>query len=241
MNILLDLAVVIIVLLAVISGGKRGFLKTLLGGITVLAMLVAVLFFAGPLGRSVSEKVVSPLIADGIIKKAESKAEDAVDSVDDESLLKHKLFDKLINNSGDGILQTERMKNAGATLKEFLVKILSDNLMLTTLCVLITALLMIIVIKFISWLIGKIINPVRKIGAVRRIDGFLGCLMGVVNAVLILGILVAAVNYSSSLYTPKTENGSFESEIVNESVIYKYVSEYHPISLLDAKGGNTVV
>ncbi len=232
MNVLLDIAVASIVLLSVIFGCRKGFLRTILGTVTALVMLIAVLVFADPLGRSFSEKVVSPMIADGIIKKAESKATDAIRDVKDESLLEHKFFEKLINSSGSGVLQTERMKNAGATLKEFLVKILSENSVLTTLCVLLTALVMIIVIKLLSWLIGKIISPVRKIGAVRRFDGFLGLISGAINAVIILGILVSAVNYASALYKPETENGTFESEIVEESVIYKYVSEYHPISLL---------
>ncbi len=237
MNILLDAATVAVIVLAAVIGCKRGFLKTVLGMLTVLVMLIALIVIADPLGRSISEKVVSPYIADSIIKKSESKADEVIENVKDENLLKHKLFDKLVNSNGDGILQTERMKNAGATLKEFLVKTLSDNLMLTTLCVLLTALLMIIVIKFLSWLIVKIINPVRKIGVVRKFDGFMGLIIGLVNAVLILGILVAAVNYSSSLYTPKEEKGSFESEVVEKTALYKYVSEYHPISLLKTEGG----
>ena len=232
MNILLDIAVAAIVLMSVIFGCKKGFLRTILGTVTVLVMLIAVLVFADPLGRSFSEKVVSPMIADGIIKKTESKATDAIQNVKDESLLEHKFFEKLINSEGSGVLQTERMKNAGATLKEFLVKILSENSALTTLCVLLTALVMIIVIKLLSWLIGKITAPVRKIGAVRKFDGFLGFILGVLNAVIILGIMVSAVNYASSLYKPKTDAGTFESEVVEESVLYKYVSEYHPVSLL---------
>lgn len=222
MNVILDVAVAAIVIVSVILGVKRGFFKTFAGLVCLIATLALVLIFAEPLGLWANEKFVSPAIANGVVEKLDLKADSAIESVSDDKLMDNKLFAKIVNKEGTGALQNERLKNAGASVKDFVVKILSDNAALSALCVLIAALVIIIAVRLVLWLLQLIFKPMLKNRTLSKINRFMGFVIGLASALVLTLVFCVTVQRASNLYTPKTEGGTFRSEVVDNTAIYKY-------------------
>ena len=210
-----------------ISSAKKGFFKTLISLACLVGTVIVIYIYAQPMGAFINEKIASPLIADMVISETEANAEDSAEEADDNALLSGKLMTKLFENKK---IEYSNEDKAGTTVKEFLVKIILGSALLSTVCSCIAAIIIAVVIRLTAIILEKIIGPILRLPLLKEANKGLGAVIGAVNAVLLICILCVVVNLLSSGYTPKEENGSFKSEVIEQTYVYKYVDEYNPIN-----------
>lgn len=216
MNIFLDLAVVIIVALSIYLAVKKGFMKTLMKLIGLVLTVAVMFFFASTLGKTINVKFLSPAVAEKICTAVEEDAEKLQDK---------KLLSKIIEKADINIASYGDTD----TLKENISTKLNDNKLMNTLGLAVACIVILIAIWLVMWLLGLILKPIFKLPVLKQLHGILSFVLGVVNAAILLCIMGVVVTSASATYTPKTENGSFKTEVVDKTYIYKYVDEYNPI------------
>ncbi len=227
MNIALDIIILVILITSIITSTKKGFFKTLMSLVCLIGTVVIIYIYAQPFGALINQKIAAPVIADMVISENEANATDRAEDANDEALLSGKLMNKLFKNEVPEYSQEDK---AGATIKEFLVKLILESSLLSTICSGIASIIIAVVIRIAVIIIEKIIGPILKLPLLREANKGLGAVIGAINAVLLIWILCIVVNLLSSGYTPKEENGSFESEVIAHTYVYKYAEEYNPIN-----------
>ncbi len=226
MNIALDLIVAAIVIANVISSCAKGFFKTLISLACLVNTVVVIYLYAQPFGALINEKVVSPAIANSVMEQAEVNGEDSAENMEDEALSSSTILEKLFE--GEQLIISASDK-AGATVKEFTVDIIMGSALLANICSCIAAVIIAVVIKLAAWLIDVIVEPLLKLPLLKEANKGLGVVVGLVNGALLVCILCVLVNLFSAGYKPK-DGGSFKSEVVEKTYVYKYVDEYNPIN-----------
>ena len=226
MNIALDIIVTAVVIASIVSCAKKGFFKTVVSLLCLIATVVIIYVYAQPLGGFLNEKIVSPLLANYALKDSEINAEDNASDTDEDLLLSLSSVKEIFKDEEISFSEEDK---EGSTVKEFLVKLLKDSAFIGAVCAGVAAVAISVAVRIAAWLLEKIIGAVLKLPILKEANKGLGAVIGFVNGILLVWILCIVVNLLSSGYTPKEENGSFASEVTEQTYIYKYAEEYNPL------------
>jgi len=216
MNIFLDVAVVLIVVLSIVAAVKKGFIKSLMKLIGLILTLVVMFFYASTLGKTINVKFLSPAVSNKICQTVEEDAEKLSDK---------KIISKIIDKANIDITSSSDMEELKVAISEKL----NDNKLMNALGYALACLVILVAIWLAVWLLELILKSIFKLPGLKQLHGLLSIILGIVNAAILLCIMGVVVTSASNAYTPKTENGTFENEVVEKTYLYKYVDKYNPI------------
>lgn len=224
MNVALDVITVAILIGNVISGIKKGFFKTLLSLVCLITTVVLICVYASPLGDIINKKVISPALAQTVINDTEIDGQEAVDNIEKSSLFGGKLLNDIFES------EIPSKDSDGLTVKEYLVGLINESDLVISLCSCLGAVLITLVVRLAAWLLGLIIEPILKLPILKEANKGLGFIVGLINGVLLMWVVCLIVNIGAAAYKPTS--GTFRSEVVEQTLVYKYADEYNPANII---------
>ena len=228
-SLVLDIAVVLIILINVIIGAKKGFIRTAYSFIKFAASAVCAFFFAKPLAavikttdiyRSTESSLIEKLcdyIKNGNIDLTESISQSKAQI--DEFLSSIGLsFDKLF---GAGEVAT------GESVMEFSRGIVEP--VCSALATVIAFVAIFLVASLALFIVMKVLDAFASVPVIKQFNSLLGALAGAIVAVLLVFILIMLI----SALTPflETVGVVINEEAISATYIYKWLKDINPLAL----------
>lgn len=235
MNIILDIAAILIFSLAIYRGYKKGFVRTVLklcGGIVCLILAIT---FSPTVGEFINESYMEPaferIVSERLtqIAPAENPNEPDIDKiVNDQPNAFAEILEKF-NIDLDSFkenfeaFKAESAENTTEAAIEFVAKPLSQTVsyVVAFIVVLVVSVLAVAIITFI-------LDKLVKLPVLRTANKFLGIVSGILFGMLWVYILAMIIELSlpylqSSEYTLLTQTSP------NNTLVFKYFYVYNPI------------
>ena len=227
MGIVLDLIVIAIILIFCLISAKKGFVKTIVEAVGVVAAIILAFTFSSPLAATTYDKIIEPPILNAVSSETTESSENAVQNIWD-SMPKF-----IINNAdrlsldSEGITQsvTEDISQGVETA----VKGVSQNV-IKPIAVRVLGLIYSVIIFVVLWVIfrflAKIINKLFSFSLVGKANRILGGIVGIFKGSVIALVFCLVISVIVSF----TQNGFliFTPENINDSYIFKLLTEIAP-------------
>lgn len=225
MKIILDLLVVVVILLSVLIGVKKGFIKTVIGLIGIFAVLMLTWHLSAPFGKYIDAKLINPSIRSSA---ANAIAESiGVELQDGDKKAQLEAFEDEIYeysaNSEEGLppiigITEEDMEQLPNEKEGFLDSVFSliDKASLSVSKV-VAAIILLIGLSIAKYLLGFLIAPLLRMLRIKKLDSVLGGALGAVRGIVILILLGFILRVSAPLVSEKLP----PSEI-NSTLVFKY-------------------
>ena len=227
---LLDGAVILLFVAAVIVGYKKGFLGTALNVVGFLAALVLAFLLSAPIANGVYKAVVQPscekaiesALADsaGDLTPAES-IEKAMDSMPHfvQGLMERVTAQVLTNKIGDRV---------GSTAHEVAVSVTDTVarpvMTLFARCILFVVLF--IVLLIVAGILEKILRKLFRKTLFGGVDGVLGAVFGAVRGVLWALVLVTVLQAIAGFTKP---DAAVSEKTIDETRVVSVIAEHNPL------------
>ena len=226
MGILLDIGFVIIILLCVVFGYKKGFFKSIAGFIGaviamflawVLAGLIANALYQGVFREKLIDNISSVLSNDALASFPE-KAAQVVANLPG-------FLSNTLNNQGITSSQIEQsLQAAGSNAAPATADLISPAIWLLQL--LLTVILFFILVILVR-LVIKLIGNVFRLPVLRQVDGILGGLFGIFKGVVYIFLACILLQ----LLMPVIGNSSEPmKQVLDNSFIYQFIFYNNPIT-----------
>lgn len=244
MSFVLDIILIAIAALNIILGVRRGFFKSVMSLISGIAALLVSFAFSPSLSVILNEKFILPSLSSGISQTLASIADGGVnasgETVYDLSLLTaSEQFQNVLERFGankDAVSEMVDQIGVGTRaavdkVAELVAKPIA-NMLSDIVAFIIIFVVSLIVLKLIVWIIGLIFElPVFK-----GLDRSLGLVFGIISALLfiwIFSMLASTVVTALGAAFPSV----FNTEIIENSHLVKFFSEYNVISSISSALG----
>ncbi len=223
----LDLIAVAVVVIAVIVGVKRGFIKSIIGLVGLIAAAVLAAMFTGPLANIVYDNLLAEPLSAAVANAVESGTQSVAATVGEQ-----------IENATAGLpdvlkallaTDTSWEENAAAAVD---AAQLSDVLMnlLKPLCMSVVQVLMflllfvviLIVIKLLGGVIDKLFS---SLPVIKQANGVLGGVIGAVQGILLVFVLCFALEVYMTL---TGADAMITREQLAQTVLVKHLLELNP-------------
>ncbi len=222
-NLILDLVVVAVVVIGLISGWRRGFIRIVLKTFAGLFSVIISLNFFEELGAVLKEKYVLPYISDKIAEAVESGAgggaAQLVDSVPAEwqnvaNLVGIDLNSMAQNaaNSGQNAMQ-QFVSSASESVAQFVSMVAAFVLL---------AFVSYFVLRILAVVLSKIIGGIPVISTVNKV---LGLIFGLIVSAMLCWIFVQLVGFLAD-----SMNLTFLE--MNSTLISKLLYNFHPLNFI---------
>lgn len=233
----IDLLLIAICIFTVILGTKRGFVKTLLSFLSTIVALVCSYTFTPIFATFLKEKFFLAPIADSIADTIRSIIPTTNGSYNFELL-----FDDMpqtlsailerYNVDPDSLREAtsampEQGEEAVSVLSEMIALPIVD--MITTVVAFVTIFVVLVVVLTI---ISVVLNSVFKLPVLKSANTFLGFILGLATAIVILFVyssLVSTLVISLGSISPKW----FGSDVIDQTLIVKFFSEHDFLSIVN--------
>ena len=240
MAFLLDGLVIIIFLLSIYLGYKRGFVKTV---IRVVGCFLALLI-ASSLSQPLAESIFDVFMAE----KIESTVSQQIQFTDEQSV--EKSLDSVLGdlpspvtnalsqyNMGTPQQITSKLSGSLNTTTENITKSIVQNVirpvavsLLRILCFIILFVLLMILVA----IAGKVISTAFRLPVLRQVNGVLGAVAGVVEGVIMVFLAVAVIGLIAA---SSGSNGKITRKTVDDTIIVHVIENANPVT--DALGSLT--
>ena len=227
MGILLDIGFVIIILLCVVFGYKKGFFKSIAGFIGaviamflawVLAGLIANALYQGVFREKLIDNISSVLSNDALASFPE-KAAQVVANLPG-------FLSNTLNNQGITSSQIEQSLQAGGSNTAPATADLISPAVIWLLQLLLTVILFFILVILVR-LVIKLIGNVFRLPILRQVDGILGGLFGIFKGVVYIFLACILLQ----LLMPVIGNSSEPmKQVLDNSFIYQFIFYNNPIT-----------
>lgn len=226
-SLILDMVAAAIMLIAVIVGVKRGFIKSVIGLVGLIAAAVIAAMFAGPLAATAYEAIVEkPLIQ--AVETAVANGADTVHATLSEQIA-HTVESlpavlQALLQADASRLQTEGSVLPTAELSQMIVKVL-EPLCVTAVQIVLFLLLFIVLLIAVK-LAGKLIDRVfSALPVIKQANGLLGAVVGLAQGALLVFVLCFALE----LYMTCTgADAAITREHLSQTVLVKTFIEWNP-------------
>ncbi|MBR2337975.1 MAG: CvpA family protein [Clostridia bacterium] len=225
---ILDGAIILILIVSVALGYRRGFIRSVVQLVGLIAAFVLAFSFSATLAGVVFDKFASqPLqesIAEALQENATSSASEQVETVLDalpEFLVNTLHADEAAKAALDGLSQ--KMNESAPALAETVVVDILRPLAVALLRFVLFLLLFLVLMIAVK-LITKLIKPITKLPLIRQTDGLLGAAVGLLKGVLFILVAVTIMQLlapSEILIKPEDLSGSF---------LANWIAEHNPIA-----------
>ncbi len=218
-SLLIDLVLLLIIGLAVYFAARKGFVRTVVEAVGLLAAVIITLTVCTPLANATYDKMIEPPLLEAATQEVHSSLDEAANDAWD------KLPDFIQNYAeAEGVVLNEILENSNSiesnsykvvaeisqnTIKPIAVKLISALYSLVILAVLLIA------VKILAVLLNKAFS----FSIAGKINTFLGGVCGLVKG-LAIAFLLCMVIYTVISFT---ENGSwiFTSQNIEKTIIFK--------------------
>lgn len=218
-SLLIDLVLLLVVGLAVYFAARKGFVRTVIEAVGLLAAVIITLTVCTPLANATYDKLIEPPLLEAADQEVYSSLDEAVSDAWD------KLPDFIQNYAeAEGVVLNEILENSNSiesssrkvvaeisqnTIKPIAIKLISALYSLVILTVLL------IVVKFLA----VSLNKVFSFSFAGKINTFLGGVCGLVKGAAIAFLLCMVIYMVISF----TENGIwiFTYENIEKTIIFK--------------------
>ena len=231
MSFLVDIILVAVILISVISGWKKGFIRAFMGLISFTASLIATWLLYNPVSKIIYDKFLLGSISGYIENVFEAELGGSGASLDQ---LFAELPDAFINfinrfsNTGDATAFYSENANATASqLSRFMAEPIAE-----TLSKIIAFIGLFIVIYIILKLLTKLLDKIVKLPLLNGVNKFLGVILGALLGIFTAWVLAIAFNSLlptlSGLF-PKL----FKESTADTTIIMRFLYNFNLFALLD--------
>ena len=227
MGILLDIGFVIIILLCVVFGYKKGFFKSIAGFIGaviamflawVLAGLIANALYQGIFREKLIDHISAVLSNDALASFPEKAAQVVVNLPG--------FLSNTLNNQGITSSQIEQSLQAAGNNAAPATADLISPAVIWLLQLLLTVILFFILVILVR-LVIKLIGNVFRLPVLRQVDGILGGLFGIFKGVVYIFLVCIVLQ----LLMPVIGNSSEPmKQVLDNSFIYQFIFYNNPIT-----------
>ncbi|MBQ9921277.1 MAG: CvpA family protein [Clostridia bacterium] len=236
MSYILDILAIIIILWAVMTGYKKGFVKTILKLCSGIICLILAISFAPPLGNYINENFISPIYEDIIEERFENiaPAENGEDPdinklVEEEPNEFVQLLDKYnidISSFKEFFNSfTEEKKEETADLAiEYVAKPISE-----TISYVIAFVVILVVSSLLMMILTFILDKIVKLPLLRTANKLLGFVCGIFFGTLWVYVLATIVEYTIP-YMSASSSPLISQIAPEKTLVFQYFYYNNPIS-----------
>lgn len=239
----LDLLIVLIFVISIVIGMRRGLVKSVIGLFGKVVALIVAFLLSANLGTYIDTNYVHAPMRQWLVDRLSPTAEGVKASLEDldlEELLADQpqfFLDTLefLNIDVDAVIEKyNSLKESGV---EYAKSAVTDT-MITPISATVSRVIAFVLIFLICciaiavlwWLSDLVIN----IPVVRQLDKFGGAVAGIISAFLVTFIAVSLVNVASG-YVIKDTSIADRQKIIDNTVVYEYFDDINPFNRLFGK------
>lgn len=224
MSIVLDAAVLVIILLVAFITMKKGFVKSIIGLLSLVLTLVIISACSKPVATFLYDSIIDKPVQNSIVKQLDEqdqKNEQVVDSVWN-SLPKF-----LTNTAENSGITTDSIGNIikkDANNAE-IAQNFSQNVVRPTAISIITFavnIILFIVLTIILRFLSKVICKLFKAPVLKHVNKALGLVLGVLKGIVIASLVCVVVSYIVSF--SDAEYVFLNSEVINNTIVFSKLS-----------------
>lgn len=231
MSIFLDLVLLALLVMFVVLGAKKGFVKALLDGFSTLIAGVLAYTFVDPASQYAYDSFVRGILKNRLNNALSSSANDYNTVAEKVEELIIKIPDSAINFSEkigfnvSGMLEALVEKNSDKeVLVEAIMTDILDKIMMPlveTVTLIILFVLFILAMKVVVWFLDGI---VKKIPVIKETDKIFGGILGILKGVVVVLVVCLILAFMAK----SSENTQFV-EMVTSSKILEFVNNNNPL------------
>ena len=239
MKYLLDAVVILIFLLCVFIGRKRGFIKTVAGIVAFLAALAVSMLLSGPVAGLVYDKAVEPSIVETVDTKLEETKGTAIEQLDNAYQSLPNMVKNLLAQAGvtdvNGL--SDRLPTDGAETIGHSVNAVVEPLLLPLIKAL-CSLVLFFIAYIAASIVLRVLNIIAKLPLLKQLSKTLGLVGGIVSGALWALLAVTVIQVIAA-------TGSADSTItlqtVSETVVVNWVAGINPLGGALSEVFNTAI
>ena len=239
MKYLLDAVVILIFLLCVFIGRKRGFIKTVAGIVAFLAALAVSMLLSGPVAGLVYDKAVEPSIVETVDTKLEETKGTAIEHLDNAYQSLPNMVKNLLAQAGvtdvNGL--SDRLPTDGAETIGHSVNAVVEPLLLPLIKAL-CSLVLFFIAYIAASIVLRVLNIIAKLPLLKQLNKTLGLVGGIVSGALWALLAVTVIQVIAA-------TGSADSTItlqtVSETVVVNWVAGINPLGGALSEVFNTAI
>ena len=203
-----DIVAIVIVVLFVMWGAKKGLVKSVLGLGSIIISIVLALTLYQPGSTFLKDSVIGEYVTVNIAKvldasekePEEMETEDAANALN----LPPEIMSKVSESVDD--IKTTALGSISTSISSLAINLLS-------------MLIVFLVIKLILWIITLLLDAVTGIPVIRGLNKMLGGILGAVSGIITIYILLAILTFMTAVDT--------DNKIVNNVLESTYVSKMY--------------
>lgn len=229
MSYILDGIIVLIIAITVFLSAKKGFVRTLIEVVGLIAAIIVAFTFSTPVADSVYDKFVEPKIISTVEESFNNTANTATDTVDAvwTKLPKFMTNSNFLNISKENVY--EQIKTDTSATATNMADTVSNSFVkpvVTKFVSLLFSVISVVVLIFVTKFLAKYINKLFNFSIVGKINKTLGGIIGLFKGVAVAIIFCLVI----SLIMSFTKNGFliFTNDTVNSSYLFKFFTELFP-------------
>ncbi|MBQ8752042.1 MAG: CvpA family protein [Clostridia bacterium] len=226
---LLDGAIILVFLLAIWIGYKRGFIKTMAGLIAFIVAAVVAMLLSGPIAQAIYDSSVEPTVVSTISSHLE--VSDSLEAGVDSALEKLPGFvTNALANSGIASGADVMSKLTGVEEDIPLAQKVADHVVqpiVVPLLKVICTLLLFIVVYVVASIVLKVLDLVAKLPILKELNQGLGVLAGAVSGILWVFFLVSVLQV---LGAAGAVDGVINQAVINDTVVTNWLIGINPAS-----------
>lgn len=237
MNALLDIALLAILLICIIIGYKKGFVRTVFGFLSFIVAFLTAKYLSPPLSAFLFEKYVRPALSDRLVEDLASIIGKGVENLNLNKLITEQPneFINKITGYGSNVNEVSKwvetsVKSGASNVNNFVAtnvvtpvsRSVSDFIAFTA--VFVAALIILNIFLLI-------LNHIVKLPGLNLINRVGGVLLGVLSGVLWAYVFVFLMSLILPYFVAQQGIDSAAS-VINDTIFFKWLYENSPMSLL---------
>lgn len=229
MSYILDGIIVLIIAITVFLSAKKGFVRTLIEVVGLIAAIIVAFTFSTPVADTVYDKFVEPKIISTVEESFNNTANTATDTVDAvwTKLPKFMTNSNFLNISKENVY--EQIKTDTSATATTMADTVSNSFVkpvVTKFVSLLFSVISVVVLIFVTKFLAKYINKLFNFSIIGKINKTLGGIIGLFKGVAVAIVFCLVI----SLIMSFTKNGFliFTNDTVNSSYLFKFFTELFP-------------
>lgn len=220
MHLVMDAIVLAVLGVSLALGWRRGFVKSVSGLVGLVLALVLASTLAQPVGEKIDEAVIRPWAIDQVVSMQGDAvtADTPIEQLDIVAVNAHisQIFHVDILGTADA---------SGQTVGEYVESMVVDSGITMSISRSLATILLFVGTSLVVWLITLILTPILKLPGLKQFNEWLGLLVGLLNAVIILLVVATVVR----LFGSSIVGFDFGPQEIEQTFLFKYIDQMNPI------------
>ena len=225
---LLDGAILLVFILAIVIGYKRGFVKTMAGLVAFVAAALVAFLLSGPIAQFIYDSSIEPKVVSTITQHLEETGGSLEAGVDKALETLPGFITNALANSGvesgadvvDKLAGTEGEQSLAQRVAEQMVEPVVVPL-LKVVCLL----LLFVIAYIVAVILLRVLNVVAKLPLLKQLNEVLGVAAGAVTGALWTLLLVSLLQL---LAATGAADGAITQELLNETILVNWLISINP-------------